>query len=163
MSIVLNIALFVLLILAFYQDKKQRSIHLSIFLGLGLVATGFFVLTEFNWSVVVQNVLFTVIVITGLTLYISLKEQRVVNIFIRHFGIGDLVFLIVVTPLFSNRNFILFFITGIVFSGCMHVLMSQIKRSGETIPLAGYLSVYLILIKTADLFIQDGILYNDII
>lgn len=163
MEIALNIALVILLGLAFFQDRKTRSIHLWIFLALAVASSILFVITEFSWAIVAQNILFTVTVITCLMLYISVKERRFVNIFKRHFGWGDLVFLIVITPLFSNRNFILFFITGIVFSACMHVLMSQLKRSGETVPLAGYLAIYLIALKAVDLMVDRDVFYTDLI
>lgn len=168
MDTILNISLFVLLGIAFLQDKQSRSIHVGVFIALGVVTAVLFHLRApqasegVEWNIVLMNIAFVVMVILGLILYISIKENRLVNIFKAHFGIGDLVFFIAVTPLFSNRNFILFFITGIVFSGALH-WMVQRQRSGETIPLAGYLSIYLIALKIIDLSAHEALFYTDII
>ncbi|MBD3639229.1 MAG: hypothetical protein HUJ25_17870 [Crocinitomicaceae bacterium] len=163
MEIMLNIALIILLGLAFFQDNKGRSIHLLLLIALGAVNILLFAQTTFSWNIVLLNALFTITVLVLLVLYLSLKEGRLVNIFKTHFGLGDLVFLLAITPLFSNRNFILFFITGIVFSGCTHVLMSQLKRTGETVPLAGYLAIYLIALKVVGICTNMNVFYNDLI
>lgn len=163
MIIGLNIALTIMLVLAFYQDKKFRSIDIFIFAGIALISSLYFHFSDYLIQGLIMNWIFTVIVISGLILCISIREKRPVNIFKAHFGVGDLVFFIVVSPLFANQNFILFFITGIVFSCCMHVLMSQIKRSGETVPLAGYLSLYLIFLKALDMLLIKDLFYSNLI
>ena len=167
MELLINIVLFCILGLAFWQDKKGRSIHLAVLLALAAACFTLFAFNsgEFsfsNWRIITINAAFVVVIILCLILYVSAKEQRLVNIFKTHFGLGDLVFLLAVTPLFSNRNFILFFITGIVFSGVLH-WMVQRRGSGETIPLAGYLSLYLIALKSIDLITNSDLFYTDLI
>lgn len=162
MLIALNISLIVLLVISFYQDWKSRSIHVLVLILLALVSGGLFYLLDASWRTVGLNLAFITVVMGGLFLYISFKEGRFLNIFKSHFGIGDVVFFIAVSPLFSNENFILFFISGMILSGCTHLILSK-KESQTTIPLAGYLSIYLIGLKGVDFLLESDIFHQTII
>ena len=162
MEIFLDITLVISLLLAFLQDWKDRSIHVFVFVAIAAAAVGKLMLTNFEFEIAAYNALFVSLVIGLLMLYISLKAGKGVNIFKEHFGVGDLVFFFAVTPLFGSRNFILFFITGLVLSALAHLLVLLLKKDSP-IPLAGYLSLYLIGILLADKFISADLFYIDII
>ena len=162
MELTLDILLIISLLLAFVQDWKERSIHVVIFLAIAGIAVAKFFLTDFQFSLVGYNSLFVIAVIGLLMLYVSLKSGKGVNIFKEHFGIGDLVFFVAITPLFGNRNFILFFITGLILSAVIHLLVMLFKKESP-IPLAGYLSLYLIGIIIVDKIINTDLFYMDII
>jgi hypothetical protein len=162
MSILLNIALIVLLAIAFYQDWKTRSIHVVVLISLAVTTSVLFYQMNIDWKMVGLNLAFITVVMGGLFLYISFKEGRFLNIFKAHFGIGDVVFFIAVSPLFSNENFILFFISGMILSGCTHLIISKTKEE-STIPLAGYLSIYLIGLIGMNQLIEADIFYQTLI
>jgi uncharacterized membrane protein YdjX (TVP38/TMEM64 family) len=94
--------------------------------------------------------------------YFSIKKSKLQNPFKQYIGIGDLVFLIAVIPLFSFRNYMLFFISGMIFSLVLYAVF-QNKGEQKTIPLAGYLSLYIIVLMIPNLFLSTNIFYDFII
>jgi len=148
--------------IAFFQDWKSRSIHIGILVSLAVITSTIFYQMSVDWKIVGLNLAFITVVMGGLVLYIAFKEGRFINIFKAHFGIGDVVFFIAVSPLFSNENFILFFISGMILSACTHLIVS--KSKGEsTIPLAGYLSIYLVGLIIVNQLIEADIFYQTLI
>ncbi|MCG8577752.1 MAG: hypothetical protein MI810_22920 [Flavobacteriales bacterium] len=151
LAVILHIVYFVILFLAFLQDWKFRAIHWGIFFLLAVVGVGI------NWGgdgmellAILTKLLFVLAVMSCLFLYISLKEGRFINLFKAHFGIGDLLFFLATVPLFKTENYVLFFISGLLISALVHALIS-IKKEGVTIPLAGYLALYILLLKGIEL------------
>ncbi|MEO9531926.1 MAG: hypothetical protein ABJG68_15760 [Crocinitomicaceae bacterium] len=162
MEIFLDIALILTLFLAFVQDWKSRSIHVLVFMVIAGIAIGKLTLSSFDLALAGYNCLFVFAVIGLLMVYVSLKSGKGVNIFKEHFGLGDLVFYIAITPLFGSRNFILFFISGLILSAVAHLIVILVKKDSP-IPLAGYLSIYLIGILLLDKLISTDLFYMDII
>lgn len=123
-----------------FQDLKHRGIHLLVFPIFLSVSLFLNFKMNWGWKDVWISSLFLTIVLIILFIYISLKNKKLVNIFQSHLGFGDVLFLICIIPLFSLRNFILFFIAGMIFSMVMHFLFQKFQKH-KTIPLAGYLSI----------------------
>lgn len=161
MQIICHIALFLLLFLAFYQDWKYRAISWLIFPGVLLCAATLFWVNENEVEILLFNIVFLAVIFGVLFLYISVKRQRWVNLFKADIGLGDLLFLIAVSPLFSDRNFILFFISGMLFSGLIHVVVS-LRHKNPKIPLAGYLALYIIGLQGFSLLTQNNLFYNPV-
>ncbi len=126
-----------------FQDVKSRSIHvilpISIF-GLCLWVNALSTLLEFK--VIFYNLGFIGINLLGLVIYFTIKTKSFVNPIDRFMGLGDVAFFIAITPLFDLKDFMLFFIVGLIFSLMVHGISALFKRT-KTIPLAGYLSVLL--------------------
>jgi hypothetical protein len=159
MSLVVQILLLLLLGLTFFQDWKFRAVHWILFPLIALDACLIFFMQQGDWKVTGLNLTFVFIVISVLFIYVSVREQKWTNIFKAHFGIGDVLFLIAIIPLFGNTNYILFFISGMVISMLLHFGISLIKKS-ETIPLAGYLAVYLIGLKLISFLTDQDLFYT---
>jgi len=140
---VLHIIVLLGLFACVYQDIKDRTIHVLWFVVI-FIATGLinYELTN-DWIDSVYALLFLIVNISVLFLYTSVKNKRIINIFQSHLGLGDVLFFIAIIPLFSVRNFILFFITGMIVSMILHLLFNTFQKQ-LTIPLAGYLSLFLI-------------------
>ena len=155
----LHIVLLIMLSIAFYQDQKYRAISWIIFPVLSLLSIGIFFQWDFSLKNIGLNLLFLTIVLFSLTLYLSIKEKKIVNIINGRFGLGDILFLLAVTPLFGNENYILFFISGMFLSAIFHLIISRGNLSAK-IPLAGYLALYIILLKGANLIVQPDIFYT---
>jgi hypothetical protein len=64
--------------------------------------------------------------------------------------------------LFMDRNFILFFITGMLFSGLFHLLLVSAKKQAK-IPLAGYLALYIIGLKSFEIISNTDLFYTPIL
>jgi hypothetical protein len=145
--IVLHIVVLLGLFGCVYQDVKERTIHVLWFAVI-FVATSLinYLLTN-DWIDSLYSLLFLAVNISVLFVYVSIKNKRITNIFETHLGLGDVFFFIAIIPLFSVRNFILFFITGMLVSMVLHLAFNTFQKH-LTIPLAGYLSLFLISILT---------------
>ena len=129
-----------------YQDFKARAIHvmlLAVLLVLGIWEA-------YRLQIPLQELLFsgvfTLFTLGGMWLYIGLKNQEFVNPLRQHIGLGDVVFFFVVIPFFSFYSFMLFFISGLILSLVLLVLLRKWITS-DSIPLAGILSGYLLALK----------------
>ncbi|WP_353780260.1 hypothetical protein [Winogradskyella sp. 3972H.M.0a.05] len=141
---ILVVVLILVLIITLYQDVKQRSIHILLPVASLLCCLGInFSSTDLEFKDFFQNLLFIAVNIFGLILYYSIKNKTFVNPIDSMIGLGDFLFLVSVAPLFKLKSFILFFIAGLIFSLVLHLLIN-IKIKSKTVPLAGYLSVFLI-------------------
>ncbi len=140
-----NLLLTIILIFVFFQDFRKRTIHVVLPVVLFILALVInYYSANLKLVTIVYNLVFVLVNITGLFLYFSLKEKKFVNPIDSHIGLGDLVFFIAITPLFNLKPFILFFILGLLFSLILHVGFTFFKHV-KTIPLAGYLSLFLII------------------
>ncbi len=145
---VLNIGyvlLIILLFLVLYQDSKMRTLHVIIPVLVFVVSLLInYVSLDLEFKDILKNIGFLLLNITGLTLYFSLKRKAFSNPINRDIGLGDIVFFIAITPLFKLETFIVFFVIGLVFSLVLYTIVLWFKKI-ETIPLAGYLSLYLVI------------------
>lgn len=106
-----------------------------------------------NDSIVLLHTLsFLVITILGLYLYLVLKHRKLINPFLS-VGKGDFLFFIAVIPYFSTPNYILYFITGMLFS-IFSFLIIKITAKTNLVPLAGLLALYMIILKGIFYFAQ---------
>lgn len=160
MSLVFQIILFLLLVVAFMQDWKFRAIHWFVFPLLAIDSVLIFFFAQQDWKILWLNLTFVLIIMSVLFFYVSLREQKWTNIFERHFGIGDVLFFIAVIPLFGSVNYVLFFITGMIFSGLLHGVVS-LRKQASTVPLAGYLSLYLVALKGVSYFVESDLFYQN--
>ena len=139
----------VTLLFVFFQDLKNRSIHIALpilIFALGLVMN--YLSLDLSFKDILYNILFIAMNIVGLILYFSIKNKGYVNPIDKSLGMGDIAFFIAIVPLFNFRSFILFFIFGLVFSLMAHGIYSLFEKN-VTIPLAGYLSLFLMLVLGA--------------
>ena len=128
-----------ILVLCFYQDVRHRGIHWFVFPLI--LAGAFFVNWErFDLMVLAYNVGFVLFLLLGLTFYLTLKEGKLVNITKGYFSIGDILFLLALTPLFSIQWFVIFFTFGTILTLVFHLIALLIKPQ-KTIPYAGYMAI----------------------
>ncbi len=159
----ITILLLIVLLLISYQDFRFQAVSWILFLaGFGLIL--------FN-SVSENTLLNLFINASGNTILVffqlgiiylysrfKLKKQ---NIFKSVFGFGDLLFLIMIIPLFSPLNFIVFFLCSVIFSLIGYFLLKAFKiYKNERVPLAGLQSLFLIIVLISQFFIKFN-LYND--
>ncbi len=136
---ILLVTFIAILVLCFYQDVRFRGIHWLIF---PLILAGTIAL---NWNglsltTLIYNTGFLVFLLLGLTLYLSLKEQQLVNITKGYFATGDILFLVAMIPLFTFQWFVIFFTFGTIITLLFHLIAMMIKPQ-KTIPYAGYMAL----------------------
>lgn len=136
---VMLLAFIAILVLCFYQDVRFRGIHWFVF---PLVLVGSIALNwdNLNLTTMAYNAGFLTVLLLGLTVYLSLKEQRLVNVTDGYFATGDILFLVAMIPLFSVQWYILFFTFGTIATLIFHLIASMVKPQ-KTVPYAGYMAL----------------------
>ncbi len=145
MVVFLEVVLWVLFLLIFYQDMIKRAIH--IVLPLLIILIGLILFFERSYPIIIlwHNFLFLLVTCLGLYVYLSLKERKFVNLF-KSIGKGDFLFFLAVIPYFSTINYILYFITGMLFSIFAFLVIKMISKT-NLVPLAGLLAIYMLILK----------------
>jgi hypothetical protein len=96
----------------------------------------------------------------GVSIYFSIKEKKVVNITNHYLGIGDVLFFIAITPLFAPLHYCFFLIGSLLLTLLITGGLYLINKPLQTIPLAGFLSLYLVILIPAT-YITEYSLYFD--
>ncbi|MBN8696063.1 MAG: hypothetical protein J0L87_06000 [Bacteroidetes bacterium] len=165
MIIVIDCLLIVLLGVIAFQDFKFRAISwylLPLILFL-LLYKGLCILEN---EVLVKNssfnLAFVIIQFVGLTVYMSIKNKKIVNIVNSYIGLGDLLFFVVICVAFSPFNFILFFVVSNILTLIIFTIYKIfISRTVEEIPLAGAQSIMFQLLIFYNMFISPVDFYSD--
>jgi len=133
-----------LLFIIVYQDFKFRAISWFIFpllfvllfskAGYQINFSSAFIITGINFLVVL-------LIYCCLVIYTSIKKRKL-NLQLNGFlGLGDVLFLLAVAPVFSSLNYIFYLLIGLMAAliyAPVHILLFKEK----TIPLAGILAVF---------------------
>ena len=137
--------LMAILVMVVYQDLKMRMIHIALPVALLLISL---VITwnGLQFFEMLRSLGFLGINFFVVTCYFSIRQQKLINPFDQLIGWGDVLFLIAVVPLFTFSYFLLFFICGIIFSLLLHVIMKTTRMGHTTVPLVGYLSLFILTI-----------------
>ncbi|HMR84417.1 MAG TPA: hypothetical protein PKE30_14840 [Niabella sp.] len=153
----------ILLLSIAYMDLKERCVYLSLFIGL--FATIFiYTLLQRGWIAVLYQLLFNAGIVLLITLFLLLfyliKGKTTGEVINRKLGVGDIVFWISITPLFSAVNFLLFFIASllVILLLVLCILFDNRDKEVKTIPLAGYQSVILALV----LLVNQSMFHHDL-
>ncbi|WP_299242526.1 hypothetical protein [uncultured Aquimarina sp.] len=146
MDTVIQITLILLLSLVFIQDLKLRAIHILLPIFILIIGLIPYFKNEYSIIGLLYSLIFLIITFGGLYLYLSVKNKKLTNPFKKNMGLGDVLFFIAVIPFFSSYNYILFFITGMLFSILGFLVIKLIVKT-DLVPLAGLLALYLILLK----------------
>ncbi len=162
MDIAIQIIIMLLFIVVFVQDLKFRAIHML--LPIGIIILGFvaYFRNGHHYLGLVYNLVFLVITFSGLYLYLSIKKKNFKNPFKQTMGLGDLLFFIAVIPFFSTYNYILFFISGMIFS-IIGFLLIKLFNKTDLVPLAGLLALYIALLKIGQYSTGIDIFFTKII
>lgn len=141
-------ALIAILITIIYQDFRYREIWWFtpplLFIS-GLI----FQWKLLNWEHFLFNLLFISFVVSFLVVYVRIRFSSK-NLLKDYFGLGDVLVLFALTPLFAFPFFIYFFTFSTIISLIGFFLVSVFKAQ-KSIPYAGYISlctiVFLILME----------------
>ena len=167
MNTVLLFILIGLLGIVVFQDFKSREI--SWFL-IPLLLIGFAVyglqqirMEEFATYFGI-NLMLVMLNLLCVTLFISLKEKKPTNILKHHLGLGDVLFFLVLTLVFSPFNFIFFYLGSILLTALIYGgLIVFNKKKKVLVPLAGAMSLMLIVTMLIDQLTPSFHFYQDYI
>lgn len=127
-----------LLVVIIYQDFRYREIWW--FMPPLLLVGAFFYQWELlNWNHFLFNVLFISLLMSFLVVYVRVRFKST-NLFKDYFGLGDVLVLLAITPLFGFPFFIYFFTFSTLISLIGYIIFSVFKAQ-KSIPYAGYISL----------------------
>lgn len=165
MQLLIDIVLVVLLAIVVVQDLKQREISwllipflLGVFLAKGFLLISFGELIRNS----LLNVCFIVLQLLVLTVYISLKNKKIINVINSYLGLGDVLFFVVICVAFSSVNFILFYVMSLLFTlGGFIIYNLLATKTTKEIPLAGAMAMVMITLILLNQFMPQFDFYND--
>lgn len=146
MLLLLDILLVLFLGLIFWEDFKFRLVNILYFPAILVIAFVVFILENGVYNNIVFSLIFVFLNLICIKIYTTLKSKHFNGVFFKIPGLaeGDIFLFFAIIPVFSFVNYVLFFITGLFISLLIHLFILKFKiDKRETIPLAGYLSLYL--------------------
>lgn len=142
-----------------FQDLKERAVSWILFptVALTMVGLNFINLSSsyFYWSISINCVLVSIILMT-LYFYAKFKMRRPLT---QVFGIGDILFFYAFALGFPSVSFIILFVFSVFFSLLIHLFLNRGSKE-KHIPLAGLMSIFLILALVTDLLLPSLSLYG---
>ena len=167
MTTAITVILLSLLAAVVFQDFKHRAISwfLIPLLFIGFVAYALLSIDVYELLTYFSiNSYIVLSCLLGVTAIISFKEKKFTNILKNHLGLGDALFFLVLTVVFSPLNFLAFYV-GSIFISCLIYLSILLlnKNKQSTFPLAGGMSLMLMVIIITTQFIPSLNFYQDLI
>jgi membrane-associated HD superfamily phosphohydrolase len=133
--------LIIFLLAVFFQDIKNRQIYwflpICVFISALVFRYSSFPYDQFLW-----NLGFIITLLLLLFIYIKIRFKERGKDFFSYFGLGDVMLLLAITPLFPFQNFIYVFTFGTCFA-LLVFLVANIVKKVKTVPYAGYLSLFI--------------------
>ena len=165
MSVFITTCIVWLLLIVVIQDFRYREISwflipllIIVFVSKGLITISPLELVRFSFI----NCAFVGIQLALLSAYVSLKNKRLIFIVNSHLGLGDILFFIVICIAFSPANFIVFYVSSLVFALIVFVIYKLIvKNNNEHIPLAGMIALLLVIVILLKLLLPQLNFYDD--
>lgn len=165
MQLLIDIVLVVLLAIVVVQDLKQREISwllIPILFGC-FWAKGFLLISSGELiRNSLLNICFIVLQLLVLTVYISLKNKKIINVINSYLGLGDVLFFVVICVAFSSVNFILFYVISLFFTlGGFIIYNLFVTKTTKEIPLAGAMAMVMITLILLNQWMPQFDFYND--
>lgn len=136
----INVVNSILFLMIAFEDFKERQIHTFLFVLLGV---SLLIFQNFSSDLLI-NVMHLVLCIVSLTIFVSIKSGKLINITERHFGLGDILLLLIVSITNSFSSYLLLFFSTILVCLIYYVFFQ--KKSELKIPFAGILAIVQVLL-----------------
>lgn len=131
----------VVLLSVFVADLRWRRIYFVQLVVLNLLSFAWFFSDAAHLLPLVLKACWVATQLLLLFVYVRLARGRK---FFSGFGMGDLLFLVAIIPLFDFPGFVLYYISGLVFSLLAGFVFPPRHDGPKRIPLAGLLSLWMI-------------------
>jgi len=130
-----------------FQDLKERAVYWFLFPVIGICA-GILMYQEtlpsLFFETIVTNLLFVGLLIGGIYVYATYKLKIKLS---DAFGLGDGLLFVALVFSFAPLTFIVVFVFGLLCSLLLHMILK--KSKAETVPLAGYMSLFFVFVFCA--------------
>lgn len=145
----MNLILKLCIVLSFsviaYQDIRERTFY-WLFLPILGVSAGILhfklIMPEVFSLYLAMNLLLTTVLLLVIFIYAKFKLHET---FLHVFALGDVLFLLVMSLAFPTVSFLVLLVFGLIFSLSIHLLVKKHAKH-PTVPLAGYLSLFYLLV-----------------
>jgi hypothetical protein len=107
------------------------------------------------------NLAFIILQLLMLTIYFSLRKRRLINIIDTWLGLGDVLLFIVLCTAFSPVNYFIFYLSSLLLAIIGFGIYKAFKGASNTIPLAGTMSIAMIILLSLQVFIDPSRFYSD--
>jgi heme exporter protein D len=155
---ILKTILIILFFTILYQDCKERLVHWFLYPAIGLFALAIqYAIVPLSSVLLNVGVNLILVLLVLLTSYLYTRIRKVS--FNESFGMGDVLFFIFITCTFSVISFLVLFVFALLFSLLLHFILSK-KEQEETVPLAGYMSLFFGCVYGITFFCKSTILYT---
>lgn len=139
--LILKLVLISVLIYILIQDIKERQVYWVLFPLVGLCSGILYyksTLPELFYISILLNVVFVSVILVVVFFYAKFKLKTSIT---NTLGLGDVLLFIALTFSFSTVSFLVIFIFSLFFSLLLHLFLKN-KKTGITVPLAGYMSLF---------------------
>ena len=148
-----------------WQDFSSRTIHWpliassGIFLGINCyIENGPFD----SISLVLKNLAFLIVLMSILVGYYVFRQRSTRSIINTSIGSGDLFFFLIMALSFSFLNFMFFYFLGLLFSLTIWLAFRMLINVKDiSVPLAGMLSAYMIILLILDILFSGFNRFDD--
>ena len=144
-----------------FEDFKARKVYWFWFPILGLILGYIHLRSTITLEIFMYHILLNVLVITTILGVLSVVHRWVLKKpFIDHgLGLGDILFFYAFALGFPTFTFIVLFVGALLFS-LFTFLSLKTKTTPTTVPLAGLMSIFLLLMMLAVLIFKTPSLYT---
>ncbi|MHC1705783.1 MAG: hypothetical protein AB9846_17915 [Tenuifilaceae bacterium] len=144
LQLILKIILIVLLTILFVQDIRSRKVSLYILIASFIVTvTLVFLVDRINLFDFGLNTLFILLQLIFLMFYLFVTGRKPSSLLKNYLGIGDILFWVIPAVYFQFLEFILFSLFCYIAIVIGYGILYAIKRKSITIPLAGFMALFL--------------------
>ena len=154
MTIAAKVLLLASLLIIFLQDLRDREVYAFLFPLLGISGSYlFFINSNFDYYLLSLGINIGMFAIILLLNYLFSRFIMKKHFLREALGLGDILFFIAFAVCFPTVAFINFFVFSILFTFALHFVSSRAaKQKNEFVPLAGYMSLFLIAVYTVNWF-----------
>ena len=144
-----------------YQDFKDRRVYVFLFMALSALLFSIFYLESSVTQVFYLSIWLNLslvgifLLLTFLVTHFVFKKR-----FLNHsLGLGDILFFVCLALGFPTVTFIILFVCSLLFSLIVFLALKRIRKV-ETVPLAGLMASFLLVVMLYTLFMVDPSLYT---
>lgn len=148
-----------------WQDFTQRAVYWLLFpllfLVVGILSAAKISIEQTGINVLLNSAFIALQMLLA-TVYFSVKNRKLTNIFSSYLGLGDLLLLFSISAGFSFLNFIAFYISSLLVTILIFIAV-VIKKQNQSyqIPLAGAQALIYLLLLSITTFGKSFNLLND--
>jgi len=142
------------------EDFKERKVHWFLFPTLGILLGVLHYISIPYAKLVGYHILTNSILVTLILgiLFLVTQVLRKKPFLDQSLGLGDILFFYAFALGFPTFTFVVLFATSLLFSLLVFLIIKKSRL--DTVPLAGLMSVFLILILVCSLFVETPSLYS---